>query len=189
MTNPALEHLLTRRSVVANKLIEPGPNEEELNLILTAASRAPDHKKLEPWRFILFRDEAREGFGEVLAEALQHEEEASDTRLETERNRFLRAPIVIAVITCFRNNAVVPEWEQILSTGAVCQNMLLAASSLGYSAQWITEWYSYSNFVQDALNIEDDERIAGFIYIGSTAEPPAERSRPDLENIVTEWTA
>ncbi len=189
MTKTLLNQLLTRRSVVANKLSEPGPNDEELDLILQAASRAPDHKKLEPWRFVLFRSEAREKFGKVLAKALQNEEEeVSETRLEMELRRFMRAPIVIAVITSFKYEGAVPEWEQILSTGAVCQNTLIAATALGYSAQWITEWYTYNTHVQDAMGMEEHERIAGFIYIGTASEPPKERKRPNLDEIVTEWT-
>lgn len=188
MTKTLLDHFLTRRSVVANKLIEPGPSDEDLNLILQIGARVPDHKKLEPWRFVVFRGEARRKFGDVLCDALQAEEgELGEKRLDLERNRFMRAPIVIAVITSFNYDRGVPEWEQILSSGAVCQNLLHGASALGFSAQWITEWYSYNTYVQEALGIEEDERIAGFVYIGSTSEPPTERNRPDLNEIVTEW--
>ena len=183
-----INHLLARRSVVANKLSEPGPDGDQLVSILTAAARVPDHKKLAPWRFILFQEEARKQFGNVLVEALKNEEgDPSEARLEMEANRFMRAPVIVAVVTSFVENPVVPEWEQILSTGAVCQNMLLAATSLGFSAQWITEWYAYSNFVQEAMGIEENERIAGFIYIGTAQEKPNERDRPNLEDIVTEW--
>jgi nitroreductase len=132
MTNPVLDHLLRRRSVSASGLTEPGPSQAELTLILTAAARVPDHKKLVPWRFILFQDEARARFGEVLAQVCGAEEkEPSKFRLETEAGRFLRAPVVIAVISRVMEKAGAPEWEQILSAGAACQNLVVAATSLG----------------------------------------------------------
>ena len=110
MSNPALDLLLTRRSVSANSLGEPGPSENELELMLRAASRVPDHKKLVPWRFILFQGEARETFGKVLAEVCRAEESDPGTfRLENEAKRFMRAPVVIAVISRVVKNPAAPE--------------------------------------------------------------------------------
>ena len=141
MTNPAIDLLLARRSVSANALGEPGPGAAEIELILTAASRVPDHKKLVPWRFLLFQGEARAAFGNVLAQVCREEEtDPGAFRLENEAKRFLRAPLVIAVISRVVKNPAAPEWEQILSAGAACQNLILAATALGYGAQWITEW-------------------------------------------------
>ena len=99
--NSFLDLLLSRRSVKPAAMAEPGPSEAQLEQILTAASRVPDHKKLEPWRFIVFEGEARAAFGEVLAEACKAEEKEppSEVRLETERTRLLRAPTVVAVIS------------------------------------------------------------------------------------------
>ena len=189
MPHQALDLLLRRRSVSANSLSEPGPNEEQLRQILTAASRVPDHKKLAPWRFILFQGEARKEFGAVLAEACRLEEkEPSTFRLETEAARFLRAPIVIAVISRVVPNPAAPEWEQILSAGAACQNMILAATALGFGAQWITEWYGYSEKVRHTLKLASNERVAGFVYIGTAKEKPEERERPKLADIVSAWT-
>ena len=188
MSNPTLKHLLTRRSVTANALDEPGPDAEQLSQILTAAARVPDHKKLVPWRFVLFQGAAREAFGQVLAEACRAEEpDASAVRLEMEAKRFLRAPMVVAAISCVSKTHLVPEWEQVLSAGAACQNLVVAASSLGFGAQWITEWYSYSDAVQEALRLGEGERIAGFVYIGTPKETPKERPRPALDDIVTVW--
>ena len=181
MSNQAIDLLLRRRSVSANSLSEPGPNEEQLTQILTAASRVPDHKKLAPWRFILFQGEARKEFGAVLAEACRLEEkEPSAFRLETEAARFTRAPIVIAVISRVVPNPAAPEWEQILSAGAACQNMINAAAALGFGAQWITEWYGYSETVRQALKLAPNERVAGFVYIGTAKEKPDERERSKL---------
>lgn len=189
MSHQALDLLLRRRSVSANSLSEPGPNEEQLRQILTAASRVPDHKKLAPWRFILFQGEARKEFGAVLAEACRLEEkEPSAFRLETEAARFLRAPIVIAVISRVVPNPAAPEWEQTLSAGAACQNTILAATALGFGAQWITEWYGYSETVRHALKLAPNERVAGFVYIGTAKEKPDERERPKLADIVSAWT-
>ena len=132
MTDSAIDLLLTRRSVVANKLGEPGPSEEELLRMLTVAARVPDHKKLVPWRFVLFRGEARAAFGRVLEEAYRSDDpDPSEGRAETEAARFLRAPVVIAVVSHVREAPGVPEWEQVLSAGAACQNLLTAAVGVG----------------------------------------------------------
>lgn len=188
MPNQAIELLLRRRSVSANALGEPGPGATELELILTAASRVPDHKKLVPWRFLLFQGEARAEFGKVLAETCRAEEkDATAFRLETEAKRFLRAPLVIAVISRVVKNAGAPEWEQILSAGAACQNLILAANAFGYGTQWITEWYGYSQGVRRALRLAENERVAGFVYIGTPRETPEERERPSLGDIVASW--
>ena len=188
MTESVRSFLAKRRSVVANNLGEPGPTELELKEILQIGARVPDHKKLVPWRFILFQGEARARFGKILAETTRlHEPEASSVRLETEGNRFLRAPVIIAVISSFNNTKAVPEWEQTLSAGAVCQNLLIAAGGFGYSAQWLTEWYTYDPAIIEALGLADHERIAGFVYIGTAKEPPKERDRPDLEAITEVW--
>ncbi len=183
----ALELLLTRRSVVANKLTEPGPDCAQIEQILQAGLRVPDHKVLAPWRFLRFQGEARKHFGVELARVLRAQDETiSPERLKTEENRFLRAPVVIAVISKVEIG-VVPEWEQILSAGAVCQNILNAAHALGFAAQWITEWYAYDPAIRKVLNLAENERIAGFIYIGSAKEKPKERRRPVLADLLTDW--
>lgn len=189
MNEPKLiDFFLARRSVLANSLGEPGPSDDELQAILTAAARVPDHKKLAPWRFILFQGTAREKFGGLLTEiCAENEENVGDARLETEKNRFLRAPVVIAVVSSPREKPGVPEWEQTLSAGAVCLSLLNAANALGFSGQWITEWYAYDPKIKIAVGLEDHEKIAGFIYIGTATEKPKERDRPDLAAIVSEW--
>ena len=188
MTNATIDMLLARRSASANSLGDPGPSAAELELILRAASRVPDHKKLVPWRFILFQGEARAAFGEILAAVCRDEEsDPGACRLENEAKRFLRAPLVIAVISRVVKNPAAPEWEQILSAGAACQNLIVAATALGYGVQWITEWCAYSEGVRKALALADNERVAGFVYIGTPKEKPGERERPKLAEIVTPW--
>lgn len=188
MRNPVIDLLLSRRSVSANALGEPGPSDAEVELMLRAASRVPDHKKLAPWRFILFRGEVRAAFGQVLVEACRAEEkEPGSFRLENEAKRFLRAPLVIAVISRVVQNPGAPEWEQVLSAGAACQNLILAANALGYGTQWITEWCAYSEVVRRALGLAQNERVAGFVYVGTAKEKPEERDRPALGDIVATW--
>ena len=183
----AINLLLTRRSGSAKAMTGPGPDAEELRTILTAAARVPDHGKLFPWRFIVFEGEARARFGEVLAECLKASEPASEERLAMERGRFLRAPVVVAVISRVREGIPIPVWEQQLSSGAVCQTMLIAATALGYVANWITEWPAYNSLVGERLGLQPGERISGCIYIGKAALPLEERVRPDLDKLVTRF--
>jgi nitroreductase len=182
-----IDLLLSRRSGSAKAMTGPGPGAEELRTILTAAARVPDHGKLFPWRFIIFEGDARARFGEVLAECLKAGEPASEERLAMERGRFLRAPVVVAVISRVREGIPIPEWEQQLSSGAVCQTMLIAATALGYVANWITEWPAYNPLVSERLGLQPGERIAGCIYIGRPAMPLEERVRPDLDKLVTRF--
>lgn len=182
-----IDLLLTRRSGSAKAMTGPGPNAEELRTILTAAARVPDHGKLFPWRFIIFEGDARARFGEVLAECLKASEPASEERLAMERGRFLRAPVVVAVISRVREEIPIPVWEQQMSAGAVCQTMLIAATALGYVANWLTEWPAYSPLVSERLGLQPGERIAGCVYIGKPALPLEERLRPDLDKIVSRF--
>lgn len=190
MSREALELLLTRRSVKAAMLGDPGPTPAQLTTILTAAARVPDHKKLTPWRFVVFEGEARTAFGEALAAACAAEEREppSPARLEVERTRLLRSPCVVAVISQVTPNPGAPEWEQVLSCGAVGMNLCLAANALGFGTCWLTEWYAYSPAVRAALKLADNERMAGFIYIGTARERQDDRERPDLASITTRWS-
>ena len=188
MTNPMLTLLTTRRSVKPDRLVEPGPSAAEIETMLTIASRVPDHKKLAPWRFILIEGDARARLGDIIAQVCAAEEEApSEHRLALERGRLQRAPLVIAVVSRVVPNRSAPEWEQILSAGAACFNLCLAANAMGYGTSWITEWIAYSARVRAALGLAENERIAGFVYVGTPAELPEERERPKLADIVSRW--
>ena len=184
-----LELLLRRRSVKPIAMSAPGPSAPELDQILTAAARVPDHKKLTPWRFIVFAGEARKQFGAVLAEACKAEDgmTPSDVRLDAERTRFLRAPVVVGVVSRIVEVKGAPRWEQELSCGAACMNMCLAANALGYGTCWLTEWYSYSPMVAARLTLAANERLAGFVYIGTAIERQPDRDRPALASIVSHW--
>jgi nitroreductase len=183
----AIDLLLTRRSGSAKAMTGPGPSAEELDKILTAAARVPDHGKLFPWRFIVFEGEARARFGEMLTECLKATEPTTDERLAMERGRFLRAPVVVGVISRVRQGIPIPAWEQELSAGAVCQTMLIAATALGYVANWLTEWPAFNARVAEKLDLQPGERVAGFIYIGTSATTLEERVRPDLDKLVTRF--
>lgn len=179
-SDEVLNYLLKRRSASVKAMTGPGPSAEEIQTILQAAARVPDHGKVVPFYFVVFEGAAREEVGKIIARL------APSEKAEEEERRFLRAPVVIGVISRTRP-AKHPLWEQILCAGAVCQNMLLAASSLGYGAQWLSEWYSYDNDFKEALGLDERDNIAGFIHIGTPAEMPIERERPVLDKIVTHW--
>lgn len=184
----AIKLLLTRRSGSAKAMAAPGPDATQLDLILRAATRVPDHGKLFPWRFILFQGDGRVRLGDMVANSLSESEPgATSERIDMERARFLRAPVVVAVVSRVREGIPIPEWEQILSAGAVCQTMLIAAHALGFVANWITEWPAYHPIVRERLGLKSGERIAGFIYIGKPAVPLEERVRPDLEKLITRY--
>jgi nitroreductase len=184
-----MELLLSRRSGSAKTMTGPGPDNMQLRQILTAAARVPDHGKLFPWRFIVIEGEGRSRFGQMLADVLRETDSnaATDERLSTERGRFERAPVVVAVVSKVREMIPIPVWEQQLSAGAVCQTMLIAATSLGFVANWITEWPAYHPQVKERLGLKPGERIAGFVYIGHPVAQLEERVRPDMDKIVTHF--
>ena len=184
-----LELLMLRRSLTVKDMVHPGPSEEQIKQILKIGSRVPDHKKQVPWRFLTFEKSIRGKFGKILRTIFaKNNPKTNEKILDFEENRFLRAPLVIAVIsTADKDNPKVPEWEQILTAGAVCQNILIASNAMGYASQWLTEWYAYDKVVLKELNLNPNERIAGFIYIGTASKQPKERGRPDLANLVKKW--
>ncbi|HUJ47763.1 MAG TPA: nitroreductase [Rhizomicrobium sp.] len=184
----ALDLLLSRRSGSAKSMTGPGPSPAELRRILSAGARVPDHGKLAPWRFILFEGEGRTRMGELLAESVRKSDpEVSSERIALECNRFLRAPVVIGVVSRVREGIPIPEWEQTMSAGASCMAMVIAAHALGYVANWITEWGAYDPNVLSGLGLQQGERIAGYIYIGKAAVPLEERARPDLDSLITRF--
>lgn len=184
----ALELLKTRRSIKPIELQNPGPTVGEIETLLTVASRVPDHGKLTPWRFIVFEGDARLAAGNAIADAFRAKyPDAKPEHIENEHRRLARAPLVIAVISRAGQHVKIPEWEQVMSAGAATMNLVLAANALGYGANWITEWYAYDRSVLDALGVRPEERIAGFVHIGTPAHPPDDRPRPALDTIVTRY--
>ncbi|AWN38207.1 nitroreductase family protein [Methylobacterium radiodurans] len=184
--NATLDLLRTRRSVPPPRLEAPGPSREELDAILAAASRVPDHGKLAPWRFIVIEGEARHRVGETLAAIHAADNPNADAgRLEQERKRLAHAPVVVGVVSRAGPHVKIPEWEQVLSAGAAAMNLIVAANAAGFATSWLTEWFAYDRRALDALGLAPSERMAGFIHIGRPAEIPSDRPRPDLAEIVT----
>jgi len=179
----ALDLLRSRRSGSAKAMGKPGPSKAQLAEILQSGARAPDHGKLFPWRFIVFEGKGRERFGDVLADVLEAEGERPK-QIEEERGRFLRAPVVVGVVSSAREQIKIPVWEQELSAGAVCQNILIAAHAMGFVGNWLTEWYAYHPQVKAKIGLKPGERIAGFIYIGTSTVDLEERPRPEMDKIV-----
>lgn len=180
--------LKTRRSSKIASLKDPAPSTEQIREILSLATRVPDHGKYNPWYFIVLEGTARAQAGELLRKAYVTENlEALPAKRDLEAERFLRAPLVIAVVSRIREGKN-PQWEQILSGGAVCYNLCLATNALGFGANWVTEWYSYSPAFRDLMGLDERDHFAGFVYIGTTDEKNEERERPDLTKIVTYWS-
>jgi nitroreductase len=184
-----LSLLSTRRSASVKAMSEPGPSPQQVNEILTIAVRVPDHGKLAPWRFILFEGDTRRKFGEELARRWDELHPAtSEETLNYWRSYFLRAPAVIALVSRAAPHPKIPEWEQQLSAGAVGQNILLAASALGFGCQWNTDWCAYDEEIGKLMKLEPHERIAGFFYLGTAAAPLEDRPRPDASALLSRWT-
>ncbi len=177
-----------RRSGGKQMIGSPGPDPTELEEILRVAARVPDHRRLEPWRFIVFEGEARREFGARLAaiHAADHPD-ATERDMADARALPLRAPVVIAVISSPDPDHKTPVWEQELSAGAVCQNLLLSANAAGWAGVWLTEWIAYDRAVSVELGLTTHERVAGFIYLGTAKANPPERPRPDMPGKISRW--
>jgi nitroreductase len=183
-----LDLLKTRRSVAPRFMTGCGPAPEQLHELLTIGARVPDHGRLVPWRFIVFEGEARQRADAIIADVFRTDNPDADVeRQATESNRLSRAPLVVAVVSTAAPHVKIPEWEQVLSAGAVCMNVSIAAKAMGFSACWLTEWYAYDRRVLDALGIGPNERVAGFIHVGQSDMVPNERDRPDLGMVVTRF--
>jgi nitroreductase len=182
----AIEALLGRHS--ARSLSEPAPDEAALGLILESATRAPDHGRLRPWRFIVIRSDARGAFGELLADHMRRSKASvSDEALERERRKAFRAPLIIVVAAIVTSGGKVPAIEQVLSAGAAAQNMLQAAFVLGFNAVWKTGGPAYDEQVKIALGLESKDAIVGFMYVGTDVEGPGSLPRPDWREFVQHW--
>lgn len=176
-----IELLMSRRSLLAGKLIEPGPTEEELKKILICATRVPDHKGICPWR-IQVVDRANQ---DILHAKLPELHEGDPASLDKTNSKEAKTAPLLLIVSSYTASKKAPRCEQLLSGAAVCQNILIASSALGYRSQWLTEWFAYNDRVKEYLGIATIEDIIGFIYIGSETEAPKERPRPNVSDIVT----
>lgn len=186
---PSLEQLETRRSTPAKQLQEPGPDDATLLQMLHAAVRVPDHGKRTPWRFLRIAGDARVALGEALvARTLQLNPDAGPAAIDKDRQRFCHAPLIIAVIARLGHDEKVPETERAASAACVCFMLLQAAQACGFGAQWLTGWPAYDTATLQLLGLSENERIAGFIHIGTPKLQVRERDRPDATDLLSDWT-
>ena len=183
MNEQTIQLLQTRRSVLSKNLSSPGPNKEQLNTILEIATRVPDHRKLEPWRFIIIEGKNRLKLGKKFSRIKQVQCQLTPEQITAEQNRYSYAPTVIIVVFSPVEHKT-PVFEQLLSCGAVCQHINLASTALGFSSQWVTNWCSFDKSAQKELGLKAHESIAGFFHIGTANCTPKERGRPDLDSKV-----
>lgn len=189
MTSPIIEFMLARNSAPIPELREPAPNDAEIQTMITIAARVPDHGRLEPWRFILYRGQARHQIGERLAAlAEQREGPLTEGRRNQELTRFSRAPLVIGVVSSPKENMKIPQWEMFLSGGAAAMNLIVAANGLGYKTNWITNWYSDVEEGRRILGLAPHERVVGFVHIGSYDGDVPERPRPDVTKLYDDYS-
>ncbi|MEN3931518.1 nitroreductase [Microvirga sp. W0021] len=187
--NDTLNLIKQRRSLSTKQLNAPGPDKQQLVEILTLASRVPDHGKLVPWRFVVIEGQARETLGNVMATAFKQSHPAADSEmLETEQQRFMKAPVIVALVARTMPHPKIPSWEQQLTVGAVAMNLLLVCEAAGFSGNWLTGWGAFDRRILNELGLKPIEKLAGFIHIGTPAVALAERSdraRPDMADIIS----
>ena len=189
MPDPSpLQFLDARRSVPSKQLGLPGPDESTLLRMLQSAARVPDHGKLVPFRFLRIAGEARHALGQALvARTLELDPQAAEAAIEKDRMRFSHAPLIITVVARLTPGHKVPEQEQLLSAGSVCFALLQAAQAFGFGAQWLTGWMAYDDAIASLLGVGGNEKIAGFIHIGTPALDVPERERPDAAALLSDW--
>lgn len=184
----ARQTIALRRSTSKRGLVAPGPTGSQLDDLLTVAARVPDHRRLAPWRFLVFEGGQREAFNRRAVQIqTQEDPDATEAMMADTAGYFTRAPVVIAVISSPDVAHKTPVWEQELSCGALCHNLLLSANASGWAGCWLSEWIAFSPGINALLGLTADERVAGFIYLGTAKENPQERMRPDLATKILRW--
>ena len=177
------DRLARRRSAPAQSLTAPGPSRAEIERILLLGARTPDHGKLFPWRFVVMGPRSRADLARALVPLAARQSDPG--KAAKVLSKLTAPPLTILVLSVPIPGHKVPEWEQQLSAGAVCMNLEHAANALGFAAGWITDWYSYDPDALALYDVRAGERVAGFIHIGTLAEPPLERPRPDVAALTT----
>ncbi len=186
-SNEVLERLFFRRSASAVSLQAPGPSADEVDLLIRIGFRVPDHGKIGPWRIVRFTPQARARLVEKLTALAQTQ--PVPTKATAALQKLSIPPEALMVVSSPQTDKPIPLWEQQLSGAAICQTLLIAAGAMGYGANWITDWYAYDDKAKALLGLTADENVAGFIYLGTTAEPPLERDRPDYDSRISWWQA
>ncbi|MBB5685293.1 nitroreductase family protein [Sphingobium boeckii] len=183
-----LTHLQTRRSGKPRDLIAPGPDEAQLRAMIEIAARTPDHGKLAPWRFVIVAADQRDALARLLTSAYRAEKpEAGRLEIEAMEQFAHQAPSLVVVLYAPKEASKIPQWEQELSAGAACMNLLHAVHAYGFAGGWLTGWPAYSDAVRDGFGAAP-ERIAGFVFIGTPARDLEERPRPDIASVTSLWT-
>lgn len=182
-----LSLLATRRSGKPRDMVAPGPDAVQLAAIVALASRVPDHGKLAPWRFVEVASDQRNAFARLLHDAYHAERGGEDRRESEVVEQFARqAPTLVVVLSSPRADSPIPLWEQELSAGAACMQLLNAATAHGFVGGWLTGWAAFSPVVRDAFG-HAGERIAGFMFLGSPSRPLDERPRPEPDAVFSRW--
>lgn len=183
-----LAFLERRKSVPLTQFREPGPDADELRRFIAIAARVPDHGRLEPWRFIVYRPEDGARIGEAFAALVKARDPAvTQDDLDRERNRLRRAPVAVGVVSTAAAHERIPQWEQFLSAGAAAMNLVIAASAAGYAVNWVTGWYSDDAEGRAILGLAPHERMAAIVHIGSHDVPIPDRPRPDVDALVSDY--
>lgn len=184
----AINFLETRQSIPVSQISEPGPDDATLHKILELSVRVPDHGRLEPWRFIIYRGAARNLAGQHIAERLNERDGPLPQDVyDRELNRLARAPVVVGVVSTPKPHERIPDWEQFLSAGAVATNMNFAAKAYGFVSNWVTGWYADDTEATRRLGLKEGERFAGFVHIGTFDKPFPERPRPDVDQLISHY--
>ena len=187
-TSSLLTFLKTRKSASAKAMGEPGPVPSVLDEMLRIALRVPDHGKLAPWRFIVFEGAARGQVGEAFkARWAKLNPSHGAESLDFHAGLFMRAPVVVVVVSTAQQHVKIPIWEQQLSAAALSFNLVLAAQAYGFDAQWQSDWVAYDAVAKAAMGVTDAEKVAGVVYIGTSTLPLEDRPRPELASVVTRW--
>lgn len=189
MTSPIVEFMLTRKSAPIPELKAPAPSDSEIETMIKIASRVPDHGRLAPWRFILYRGPVRERIGRLLAELAERREgPLNEARREQEQARFSRAPLVIGVVSSPKDNPKIPQSEMFLSGGAAAMNLMIAANALGYATNMITNWYSGDTEGRRLLGLAPHESVVGFVHVGTFSGEVPERPRPETASLYADYS-
>ncbi len=181
-----LSFLIDHQSIPANQLVEPAPSAEQLDAILQSAMSAPDHAGLQPFRFLLIEGEARLALSDIFAEAAE-KRGLDPAGIDKQRKKPMRSPLIIIVIARIQEAPAVPEIEQILCAGAAAQHIQLACRRLGYGSIWLTGDNSYDLFVHQSLGLEIEERVIGFLYVGTPDKPATKKIRAEACSVTQRW--
>jgi len=184
---PVIDFMQSRRSVPAKMMGGPGPDKNEIRQMAEIASRVPDHGKIAPWRFVEYSQAAKLRLdGLISSRAVEKQPDLAGELYAIEQTRMQRSPTVIGLISAPKAHPKVPIWEQEISCGAAGMNWLIAANAFGYDAQWLTEWIAFDELLAPHFGVQEGERIAGFIHIGTRTMPKTERDRPMLDDVFVE---